>query len=539
MNRALNKIFLLILILKISIVFAQKKEAFNLLFTNTDAFYFNAIIYKGDVLFGTDIGVISFKNRIPFIADNNIKGPIGMINDGIVKSGIHYDNYYNYLLPSIYKGLETTHVFSNNNLYIICKGDLYVFKSASYDLKPYPSIRSISENYIGSYGGIYFKDSIKLDFPTFTNGYIREYDSITFLNWSGISLLKNGYQEDYFATDVIFEGIEINDKFFGNAIDTYEIKHPYYLLSTTKGLYNFNTDTKKIILLQNVLNGPFRFIRGEKNINGLQILYLFNEKQLLEYDINENKLKQLLIKDLIVDVFSYTASEYYILTDSSLEFLNVNIPRKSRVLIDGLSNTNNAVLFKNFILITSDQGLDLFDLNSNEIAKNVIRDELNYNAIYVDEQKIQLGGVNGLYQLDYQDLMLLFETNKPKIVENKQNVLPYAIGSLVILVVAILILILIRQNRIIKNQRSLESLTTKDKIEAFIKLNIQNVSVELICETFNLPVNALYKTLGNVKPGEIIRNERLKIVKKMRREKASEEEIAKATGFSVSYLKKI
>lgn len=133
----------------------------------------------------------------------------------------------------------------------------------------------------------------------------------------------------------------------------------------------------------------------------------------------------------------------------------------------------------------------------------------------------------------------MFETNKPKIVEIKQNVLPYAIGSLAILVVAILILILIRQNRIIKNQRSLESLTTKDKIEAFIKLNIQNVSVELICETFNLPVNALYKTLGNVKPGEIIRNERLKIVKKMRREKASEEEIAKATGFSISYLKKI
>ena len=103
----------------------------------------------------------------------------------------------------------------------------------------------------------------------------------------------------------------------------------------------------------------------------------------------------------------------------------------------------------------------------------------------------------------------------------------------------ILILTLIRQNRIIKNQRSLESLTTKDKIEAFIRLNIQNVSVELICETFDLPVNALYKTLGNVKPGEIIRKERLIIVKRMRREKASEEEIAKATGFSISYLKKV
>jgi hypothetical protein len=42
-----------------------------------------------------------------------------------------------------------------------------------------------------------------------------------------------------------------------------------------------------------------------------------------------------------------------------------------------------------------------------------------------------------------------------------------------------------------------------------------------------------------VKPGEIIRKERLKIVKRMRKERASEEEIAKATGFSISYLKKI
>ena len=85
----------------------------------------------------------------------------------------------------------------------------------------------------------------------------------------------------------------------------------------------------------------------------------------------------------------------------------------------------------------------------------------------------------------------------------------------------------------------MESLTTNDKIESFIRLNIQNVSVELICETFDLPVNALYKALGNVKPGEIIRKERLKIVKRMRKERASEEEIAKATGFSISYLKKI
>jgi hypothetical protein len=37
--------------------------------------------------------------------------------------------------------------------------------------------------------------------------------------------------------------------------------------------------------------------------------------------------------------------------------------------------------------------------------------------------------------------------------------------------------------------------------------------------------------MGNKKPGEIFRSEKLKIVRKMRKEKVSEEEIAKAIGF--------
>jgi hypothetical protein len=538
-NKSYEKIIFLLLFLNFSTLFGQNKEAFSLLFSNTEAFYFNAIIYQGDVLFGSDIGTISFKNRIPFIVDNKIKGPIEQLNGKIEKANIRYDNFYNYLLPSSYKGLETTHLFFDNTLYIICKGDLFVFESGSYNLKSFPSIRSISKNYIGTYGGIFFKDSIKLDFPSFTAGYIREYDSITLLNWRGISLLKNGYQEDYYNIDINVGGIEINDQLFGGAIDSYEIEHPYYFLSTSKGLYKFNTYTKKIILQQKVLEGPYRFIRGEKNTSGLKILYLHNDKQLFEYFVNDNRLEQIINKKRILDVFSNTASEYYILTDNSLEFFNVNIPRKNKVLMTDLVNTNNVRVFKNFILVTSDQGLDLYDLNSKEIAKNVLKDELNYNAIFINEEKIQLGGVNGLYELNYQDLITMFDANKPKIEKSKQDIFPFAIGSIVLLVVTILILTLIRQNRIIKNQRSLESLTTNDKIESFIRLNIQNVSVELICETFDLPVNALYKALGNVKPGEIIRKERLKILKRMRKERASEEEIAKATGFSISYLKKI
>ena len=532
-------IIFLQLIFQNSNVFGQNQGEYRLHFSNTDAFFFNATIYQGRILFGSDIGIIFFEKNTPFIINDKIKGPIAQINGEIENGGINYDNFYNYLLPSSYKGLETTHIFFDNFLYIICKGDLFVFQSTSFNIKTFPSIRSISKNYIGTYDGIFYKDSLKLRFPSYTSSYIREYDSITIINWGGISLLKNGDQEDYYNINVNNGGIQIYAQLYGEAIDSYEIEHPYYFISTSLGLFLFNSDLKELELLQKAKEGPYRFVRGESNASGLKILYLHNEKQLFEFYVDENKIIPLVTKDRIVDIFSNTASEYYILSDNSLEFYSVNVPRKNKVLMDGLVNTNNVRVFKNFILVTSDQGLDLYDLNSKESAKNVIRDELNYNAVFVNEEKIQLGGVNGLYELNYQDLLALFDSNKPKIKATTQNIFPFIIGSFVLLIVSILILTIIRQNRIIKNQRALESLTTKDKIEAFIRLNIQIVSVELICETFDLPVNALYKTLGNVKPGEIIRKERLIIVKRMRREKASEEEIAKATGFSVSYLKKV
>ena len=269
-----KKIILLLFIFAFNTFFGQNKGGFDLLFSSTEAFYFNAVIYQDDVIFGSDIGAISFKNKTPFIVDKKVKGPIKMLNGSIEKGVIRHNNFYNYLLPSSYRGLKTTHVFLNSFLYIICKGDLFAFKASSYKLKPYPSIRSISKNYIGTYEGIFLNDSLKLNFPSFTLGHIREHDSVTILNWGGISIIKDGHQEDYFAKNINDGGIEINDLLLGEAIDSYEIKHPYYILSTSKGLYKINSQTRETILLQKAIEGPYRFIRNERDANGLSILYL-------------------------------------------------------------------------------------------------------------------------------------------------------------------------------------------------------------------------------------------------------------------------
>ena len=49
----------------------------------------------------------------------------------------------------------------------------------------------------------------------------------------------------------------------------------------------------------------------------------------------------------------------------------------------------------------------------------------------------------------------------------------------------------------------------------------------------------LYEIFEDEKPGEIIREIRISLVKKYRKEKRDEKFISENTGFSISYLKKI
>ena len=520
--------------------YSQTKQTFDFIFSNSKLFYFNAVIQENEVHFGTDQGVVIFKDNNPLIKNESITGAIDIENGVISEGGIRYDNFYNYLLPSEYSEFQTFNLIHNDILYLICKGNLFAFKKASYKFKPYPSIRSISENYLGTYGGIYYNNEKKLQFPSYTGNKIKEYDSITIINWDGLSIIDREKQQNFYYPNVNVGGIEINKEVFGNAIDSYELTHPNYLLSTSKGLYDFNVKSKEIKQLITLQSKPFRFIRGERNSSGLETLYMFNEEEVFEYNVEENTIISLTNYKEIRDVYSNTGSEYYVLTNSSLEFFSIKEPNKNRRIKADLINPNNVLLFKNFILITSDQGLDLIDLNSDKIAINVIRDELNYNAIFSNDSIIKLGGVNGLYELDYNDLLVLFDNNTPLIEKTSNKIWPYVLVIIIITVsFSILLIIIFNQNKIIKDQRHLNTLNTKAKIEEFIRLNISQVNVQLLSETFNLPINSLYAILGNNKPGEIIRKERIRIVRIMRRKNAKEEEISKATGFSVSYLKKI
>lgn len=539
MKPILNKIFFFVYFFSILFCFSQEKISYRLVELQTNAFIFNAIVFDGEILFGSDEGVLSINKNTINIKNDNIFGPIEIVDGRIEKArNVKYDNSFNYLLPDTCKKLFSSFIEFNNRLYIVNSGDVLVYEKKFYKLKSYPSIRSISQNYVGTYGGIFYKDSIKLDFPTFTNGPIREYDSITIINWGGLSLIKANEQENYYSYNSSTSGIEINNRSYGEAIDSYELKHPNYFISTSKGLYLFNSDSREIKFVRKTQNGPYRFISGEKNIYGLKMLYLHDRKNIIEFEIEKNLFNTITNRNEIIDVFSNEQFKYYILTENSLEYFDRHTYRNN-IILENLSNVNNVSMLKNFIILTSDQGLDLYDLNTKKLSKNILKDELNYNAILSEDNSIKLGGVNGMYEFSYNDLIFFNNKTKFEIPKEKKDYFLYFAFSILPLILVLIIVLLISKNRDIK-----ELLVKKDgdlnkKITAFIKLNIAHVSVSLLCEEFKLSVNELYNVLGNKKPGEIIRKERLKILKNMRRQKVSEEIISRATGFSISYLKKI
>jgi len=76
-------------------------------------------------------------------------------------------------------------------------------------------------------------------------------------------------------------------------------------------------------------------------------------------------------------------------------------------------------------------------------------------------------------------------------------------------------------------------------IRDYIIEHLNTVNINSICDEFKISTNKLYSILNKNKPGDIIREERLKVVRKMRKQDISENRIAKITGFSISYLKKI
>ena len=82
MKSILNTIFFIILFINITTVFSQEKTSYRLVETYTNAFFFNAIAFEGEILFGSDEGVVSINRQT-----------INIENDSVDDGGLEYAEF--------------------------------------------------------------------------------------------------------------------------------------------------------------------------------------------------------------------------------------------------------------------------------------------------------------------------------------------------------------------------------------------------------------------------------------------------------------
>lgn len=549
-NNLLHKIVVIVTITIYPLsVFSNNLSNYQLKSVSSHFYFYNFCMKDGELLIGSDHGILKFKKTSEIIiVDANQKGYVYLENNKLVTSNVYVNGNstpeYTSLLPTEFKTKSIIGTIQNNTILIIAKGQLFIYKKGIYKYNTDLSIRSISKNYIGSYNGIYYKGAKSTNLK-YTNGFIREYPDETFICYDGIYRINKTNVENY----GYLAGEKFSNLNLGKAFDIYKVNSKEFLVFSNTGLFTTNLKdfAKKIISVKS--GEEPRFI-NTMNRNEIPVYLFFSQKNTIyRYTLSSGELIKTLqidsnfgdIEDCYFDPM--VMGKIYIITKDKLLQANATARNtyNTNILNENLDSNHQIINYDDNLLITSNSGLSLYNLATKKLSKNIIRDEFNKRAVYVTDGVVYLGTISGYYELNQtqiNQLVNLAENNEDiqfKVSQNENYIVIFILGSLC-LILTILSSILWKKNKL-KIEKKL--IFSKTEIINYIEENIESVTIYNICENFKITSQQLITILNNEKPGELIRKKRIEIVTRMRKQKKDLETIAKATGFSVSYLKKI
>lgn len=510
------------------------------------AYFYNGVLYENRILFGSSQGLVEYVDGNIYNLDTELKGPIKIKNEKIIvdDSNRFFEKSKDYikLLPDNLKSSSITSLITERFLFLVSKGVIYQFEYQNATIKSFPSVRTISKNYVGTYGGIFNLKNEKLTYPDYTDGKIKEYGELTFICWHGLYILKNneGFV-NYLDPD--YSGVRISNKNLGSARDIEQINSDEYILFTNIGVYRINikNNTSETIL-ENGASAGISFIE-QNDVLGLISIYFHSDKSLYKYNVQNKDLKDIYTSEnKIISSIGVTNNDFYILSNGLKLFSIIN-SQITQIKKD-IYLSNDIVLFNNQILITKNSGLDVYNIITDKYLENIITDEFNRSANFIDNNLLYLGSTSGVYELNAENLSkLYFEKLKQQnnIKNKKIEYTKLEIILLLLLAVLIVYILFLTQKFILARNQSneIKSNDIYPEIESFVENNLSKVSIKMICREFNINTLELYKLNEKIKPGELIRLKRIKKVRELRNKKISEHEISKQTGFSLSYLKKI
>jgi len=498
---------------------------------------------KNELFVGSSIGVLKWNDNSFERVDKSIVGNVKI--DLKTKSGYKFSNAsieeinrtseFNYLLPQKFSNNIFSSKIIGSNLFMVVENKIYHFKNLEY-IKEFEgiSVRVISENFIGTYNGIFKNNTLDPKAPSYTNSYIREFGDEVIINFDGIYRENlNGYQ--YFRS---FDGrFKIDSIDMGYALDTQKVDDKYFAL-TTNGLWLTNFEGELIDILKfNELNRSDVY-QTPKFIDFLEassqepkrILYYLNQAITI-LDIESLSFAKVIdVPDGAIDIKRFKNHTYWIDRE------NINLLDSNNKIQPIYPNNfyfhTLYPLNETYLALSSDIGLYRLNIETKEIVK-LFSNECNRLALNVLNDSLNIGLVNGLVKYPVNE----FITYTPQV---SSSMIESEIVLILLLLVFITILVfnlMVKKNKVVPIELDKNNLA--EDITNFIKGNLQNSDVNFIKEKFNISYRQLAKLYHPIGPGKMIENIRKQEVEKMILNGESLKSISLKSGYSLSYLRKI
>ena len=498
---------------------------------------------KNELFVGSSKGVLKWDDNSFDLVDQSTVGNVKI--DLKTRSGYKFSNAsieeinrtfeFNYLLPQKFSDNIFSSQIIGTNLYMVVENKLYHFKNLEY-IKIFEgkSVRVISENFIGTYNGIFKNNTLDPKAPSYTNSYIREFGDEVIINFDGIYRENpNGYQ--YFRS---FDGrFKIDSIDMGYALDTQKVDDKYFTL-TTNGLWLTNFEGELIDILKfNEINRSDVY-QTPKFIDFLEassqepkrILYYLNQSITILDVENLTFGKIVDVPDGAIDIKRFENHTYWI-DREKINLLDIN-NKIQPIYPNNFDFHTLYPLNETYLALSSDIGLYRLNLETKEIVK-LFSNECNRLALNVLNDTLNIGLIDGLIKYPVKDLIAYTPRGSSSIIE-KESVL---ILFLLVIIIVLVYSLIIKKNKVVPLE--LEKNNLADDITNFILENLVGTDVNSIKEKFNISYRQLAKLYHPIGPGKMIENIRKQEAEKMILNGESLPWISKKTGYSLSYLKKI
>ena len=533
----LSRKFILITLFSVNteVNFAQNK--YTLISMYDDKNYYSVVDDGENIFLGTDKGIYKIDplNNI-ILFDNLITGSI---NSSLKKKELNIK----FLNPPPFVPLQDEYLNSitdllirDKDLFIISRGKLFVFRELWYSFTPYESVRSITKNYIGSYNGI-FKGNDLVNYPTYTNGQIKEFAEGTFICYDGLVEIIND------QVNFIYD-FNLDKQKFGRFSNIFKLSESKFIVISSKGIYLYNAKNDEFKLIYNSRNSPiiptrkifrdgyefreFGFSFAHKNSINLMNLETFEVSTLTFDQLGEN----------IIDIVNkglhyYLISEQKKLFKLSIDFNSLTDHERNQIVdVINLDQPKHTIeMFNGYVVLTGNNGLSVYDTYNEKLYQRVLVEEFNKGSVYLDDLSLKIGGLYGVYSFENFDLN--FKKTLQSIPTKSKPINFWMILFFMSLVLIGILTYLYISSRTQKNSAKKNLV---DEIKDYIDKNISDITINLIIEKFNLDYNQLYQLNNEFKPGKYISKQRQKIAAQLIKKDKHLKEIAEKTGYSQSYL---